>query len=169
MRAGWPHNHKKRGWELSVTPPLTLRINYFCLFAMSWFKVLWKSAEVTEGFPSGSGGKESACNVGDLGSIPGLGRSSGEGHGNPLQYSCLENPNGQRSLVGHSPWGCKEPDMTEWLKHSTEITQSVVVLTLRWLLTLDSSLWFSFTIFCYLYRKDIYFSIYFIEKYILLV
>ena len=43
------------------------------------------------GFPGGSDGKASACNVGDLGSIPGLGRSPGEGHGNPLQYSCLEN------------------------------------------------------------------------------
>ena len=41
--------------------------------------------------PGGSAGKESACNVGDLGSIPGLGRSPGEGNGNPLQYSCLEN------------------------------------------------------------------------------
>ena len=44
------------------------------------------------GFPGGSDGKESACNVGDLGSIPGLGRSPGGGHDNPLQYSCLENP-----------------------------------------------------------------------------
>ena len=44
------------------------------------------------GFPGGSEGKESACNVGDLGLIPGLGRSPGGGHGNPLQYSCLENP-----------------------------------------------------------------------------
>ena len=43
-------------------------------------------------FPGGSDGKASACNAGDLGSIPGLGRSPGEGHGNPLQYSCLENP-----------------------------------------------------------------------------
>ena len=43
------------------------------------------------GFSCGSDGKESICNVGDLGSIPGLGRSLGEGHGNPLQYSCLEN------------------------------------------------------------------------------
>ena len=43
-------------------------------------------------FPDGSEGKASACNVGDLGSIPGLGRSPGEGNGNPLQYSCLENP-----------------------------------------------------------------------------
>ena len=43
-------------------------------------------------FPDGSDGKESACNAGDLGSIPGSGRSPGEGNGNPLQYSCLENP-----------------------------------------------------------------------------
>ena len=43
------------------------------------------------GFPGGSDGKESACNAGDLGSIPGLGRSPGIGHGNPLQYSCLES------------------------------------------------------------------------------
>ena len=44
------------------------------------------------GFPCSSVGKESACNVGNLGSIPGLGRSPGEGNGNPLQYACLENP-----------------------------------------------------------------------------
>ena len=49
------------------------------------------------GFPGGSDDKESTCNAGDLGSIPGLGRSTGEGHGNPLQYSCPENPHGQRS------------------------------------------------------------------------
>ena len=47
---------------------------------------------VLMGFPGGSGSKESACNAGDLGSIPGLGRSPGGGHVNPLQYSCLENP-----------------------------------------------------------------------------
>ena len=46
----------------------------------------------TLGFPGGSLSKESACNAGDLSPIPGLGRSPGEGHGNPLQYSCLENP-----------------------------------------------------------------------------
>ena len=45
-----------------------------------------------QGFPGGSAGKESACNVGDLGSIPGLGRSPGEGKNYPLQYSGLENP-----------------------------------------------------------------------------
>ena len=56
---------------------------------------------------------ESACNVGDLGSIPGMGISPGGGHGNPLQCSCLENPYGQRSLEGCNPWGHKESDMTK--------------------------------------------------------
>ena len=46
------------------------------------------------GFPGGSDAKDSACNAGDLGLIPGLGISLGEGNGNPLQYSCLENPMG---------------------------------------------------------------------------
>ena len=67
------------------------------------------------GFPSGSDGKESTCNVEDLGSIPGLGRSPGGGHGNPFQYFCLGNPHGQRSLTGYNPWGCKELDTTEQL------------------------------------------------------
>ena len=44
------------------------------------------------GFPGSSADKESTCNAGDLGSVPGLGNSPGGGHGNPLQYSCLENP-----------------------------------------------------------------------------
>ena len=70
-------------------------------------------------FLCGSDGKESACNVGDLGSISGLGRSPGGGHGNSLQYTCLENPHEQRSLVGYSPWGCKESDMTEQLSMCT--------------------------------------------------
>ena len=48
--------------------------------------------------------------------IPGLGRSPGGGHDNPLQYSCLENAHGQRSLVGYSPWCCKESDTTEQLR-----------------------------------------------------
>ena len=63
------------------------------------------------GFPGGSEGKVSAYNAGDPGSIPGSERSPGEGNGNPLQYSCLENP--MRSLVGYSPWGRKESDTTE--------------------------------------------------------
>ena len=67
------------------------------------------------GFPGGSDSKESACNTGDLGSIPGFGRFLGEGNGNPLQYSCLENSHEQRSLVGYSSWGCKESDTAEQL------------------------------------------------------
>ena len=59
------------------------------------------------GSPGGSAGKESACNVGDLGSIPGLGRSPRGRHGNPLQYSSLENPHGQRRMMSYSPWGCR--------------------------------------------------------------
>ena len=68
------------------------------------------------GFPSGSAGKESACNAGDrvnTGLIPGLGRSSGEGNGNPLQYYGLEKFHGQSSQGGYSPWGHKESDMTK--------------------------------------------------------
>ena len=58
------------------------------------------------GFPGGSVGKQSACNAGDLGSIPGLGRSPGEGNGYPFQYSSLENS-------WRRPWGHTESDMTE--------------------------------------------------------
>ena len=62
--------------------------------------------------------KNLPANAGDLrgvDSIPGWRRSPGEGHGNPLKYSCLENPHWQRSLAGYSPWGSKELDTTEWL------------------------------------------------------
>ena len=74
------------------------------------------SAEVFCWAPNCSGGsvsKESACNAGDLDLIPGLERSPGGQHGNPLQYSCLENLHGQRSLAGYSPWGHKESDVTK--------------------------------------------------------
>ena len=63
--------------------------------------------------PGGSEGKESACSAGDPGSTPVLGRFPGGGHGNPPQYSCLENPLGQRNLTGYCPWGFKELDLTE--------------------------------------------------------
>ena len=70
------------------------------------------SFHLASGFPSGSDGKESACNAGDAGLIPASGRSPGEGNGNPLQYSCLGNftdkgAGWQRSM------GCKEWDMTK--------------------------------------------------------
>jgi len=77
--------------------------------------VSWKDLRRSRGFSGGSDGKESACNAGHLGSILGLGRSPGGGHGHPLQYSCLENPYGQRSLASYSPWGRKESDITERL------------------------------------------------------
>ena len=63
-------------------------------------------------FPGGSDSKASACSAGDLGLIPELGRSPGEGNGNPLQYSCLENPMG-RGAWQYSPWGHKQLDTTE--------------------------------------------------------
>ena len=62
------------------------------------------------GFPGGSDSKASACNEGDWGSIPGSGRSPGEGNGNPLQHSCLEKSHGRRSLIGYIPWDLKESD-----------------------------------------------------------
>ena len=70
------------------------------------------------GFPGGARGNDPPANAGDLrdvGSIPESRRSPGGGYGNPLQYSCLENPHGQRSLVGYGPCGHKESDTTERL------------------------------------------------------
>ena len=62
-------------------------------------------------------GKESTCQTGDAGSIPGSGRSPGEGNGHLLQYSCREKPQEPRRLAGCSPWGCKE-------LHTSELTQA---------------------------------------------
>ena len=63
----------------------------FSLYSFTFIKRLFSSSSLSD-FPGGSAGKASAYNEGDLGSIPGLERSSGEGNGNPLQYSCLGNP-----------------------------------------------------------------------------
>ena len=63
----------------------------------------------------GSDGRESACYAGDPGSIPASRRSPGEGNGNPLRFSCLENPTGQWSLASYSPWGRQESNTTERL------------------------------------------------------
>ena len=75
----------------------------------SWVrKFPWRRARLPTpvflGFPGDTDSKESACNVRDLGLIPGLGRSLAGGHSNPLQYSCWASPHGQRSLAGYSPW-----------------------------------------------------------------
>ena len=71
--------------------PVNMKHLHLLLFFWSFLFNL-TIADLTIIFPGGSEGKASACNAGDLGSIPGLGRSPGEGSGNPLQYSCLENP-----------------------------------------------------------------------------
>ena len=63
-------------------------------------------------------GEEFACNAGYLGSISGLGRFHGGGHNNPFQYSCQENPHGQRSLAGFSLWGRKESDIPKVTEHA---------------------------------------------------
>ena len=68
-----------------------------------------------KGFPGGSDSKESACNVGHMNSIPGSGRSPGEGNGYALQCSCLENSMDRGALAGYSPWDRRESDMTEQL------------------------------------------------------
>ena len=88
-----------------------------CLPAVLW-EVKHEGNLEPLGFPVGSDSKESSCNAGHLGSVPGLGRSPGGGHSNPLQYSCLENPHGQRSLAGYRPWGCRESGTTEQLTHT---------------------------------------------------
>ena len=75
------------------------------------------------GFPGGSVVQNLLVNPGAMGLILGSERFPGGGHGNPIQYSCLENPRGQRHLEGYSPWGRKESDTTEqlsvhaWLIH----------------------------------------------------
>ena len=77
-----------------------------------------------KGFPSVSVIKNMPNNTGNPGSIPGSGRSPGEGNSNPLQYSCLENSRGQRSLVGYSPWGPKELDTTKVTKQQQPLKQT---------------------------------------------
>ena len=77
---------------------------------------------LAEGFPGGSDSEKSAHNAGDPGSIPGLGRSSGEGNGNPLQCSCLENPMGGEAWWA-SLWDDTELDTTERLTFSLALAE----------------------------------------------
>ena len=80
------------------------------------------------GFPDGSDGKGSVCNAGDPASIPGSGRSPGEGNGNPLQYSCLENPMDRGAWQATcSPWGHKESDTTERLDFTDAEVKSPIL------------------------------------------
>ena len=85
------------------------------------------------GFPGDSEGKESAWSVGYQCSVPGLGKPPGGGHGDPHQYSSLENPHGQRSLVGYSPWSRKESHMTEQYVYILNICNPVCQVLLNFL------------------------------------
>ena len=70
-----------------------------------------------------------AQDVKDTGSIPGSGRSPEGGHGNPPQYSSLENPHGQRMLAGYSPWGCKELDTIKQLSTAQHMDSVLLIMT----------------------------------------
>ena len=94
------------------------------------YSTIWLQSDLTglllgNGLPGGSDGKESACNAGDLGLVPGFGRFPGGGHGKSLQHSFLENPHGQRSVAGYSAWGQKESDTTELLSLSNLTRQAL--------------------------------------------
>ena len=106
-----------------------------------WTDTEFVSMLILTTVPGGSKGKESACNVGYPGSIPMLGRSPGRWHANPLQYSCLEYPHGQRSLVGYSSWGCKESDMTERLTQQQQQQQPLQVVFILIEEFKESSIW----------------------------
>ena len=79
--------------------------------------------------------KRLAYDAEDLGLIPESGRSSGGGHGNQLQYSCLENPHGQRGLTGYSPWDRKESDTTEQLNTAQQRGKIRLAVSVSALLT----------------------------------
>ena len=83
----------------------------------------WTLTYTITGFPGGSDGKESACNAGDWGLIPGSRRRPGKGNGYPLRYSFLENSMTEE-LAGHSSWSHKESDTTEWLTLRNKYTHS---------------------------------------------
>ena len=104
---------------------------------------------IFQGFPGGSEGRVSACNVGDLDSIPRSGRSPGEGNGNPLQYPCLENPLDRGAW--YSPPGHRESDTTEWLHftYSFLFFSFPVFFSIHFYFTFKViSLTLSFTFFC---------------------
>ena len=90
-------------WELFQGRSLEMVVSVETIWSIPWRRDRLPTP-VFLGLPGGSDGKESTCNAQNLGLIPVLGRSPEGGHSNPLQYSCLENPHGQQSLGGYSPW-----------------------------------------------------------------
>ena len=99
---------------------VALQLSYYITGVSSVIQLELNSFMTYSSFPGSKNGKESACNVEDLGSIPGSGRSPREMHGNPLLSGEFH---GQRSLVGYGPWGCKESDTTERPTHTQYIVQ----------------------------------------------
>ena len=95
-----PAMQKTPVWSLGREDPLEKELaTHSSILGLQWF----------------TDGRESASHAGDLGSMPGLGKSPGRGYGSPLQYSCLENnPHGQSILGGYNPWGHKQLGMTDW-------------------------------------------------------
>ena len=113
-------NHPMLPFKCLVFVPLVLP------FSLSLSLCSWTLHSMR--FPGGSDGKGSACNAGDMGSVPGMGRSSGGKHGNPLQYSSLENPHRQRGQEGYCPQSHRVGH--DWgTKHST--AQHFIVYFLR--------------------------------------
>ena len=116
INKGGSESIRTRDPELPTSwTPHSTRTEALLLRTSPLYCYIWLLVCIFLGFPGGSASKESACNVGDLGSIPGLGRSPGEGKGYPPQYSGLENS------TDYSPWGQKQLDMTEWLSLSCRI------------------------------------------------
>ena len=113
----WVNN----SWNILIITHYIVSNMILNAFIYCFNKYYLRKINIKVGFSCGSAGKESACNARDPSSIPELGRSLGEGDGNPLQYSCLEIPKDRRSLAVCSPWGDKESNMTEWLTHTCNI------------------------------------------------
>ena len=100
-----------QGTPLNILKKLTME-NILEIYIYNNIYVLYM------GFPSGSMVKNPPANAEEISLITGSRRFPGGEHGNPLQYSCLENPHGERSLVGYSPYYHKELDTTEVIEHA---------------------------------------------------
>ena len=112
------NEYEKRAWKRIIKLPLAVIFSFvvviFSIACWLYFQVWNLSVWIDRGVPGGSDSKESACNAGDPSSIPGLGRSPGEGHLNSLQYSCLQN-----SMNRGNWWatvhGVAKSDTSEWI------------------------------------------------------
>ena len=107
-------------WELAMDTEawyaVVHRVANSRIWLTNWTEVNWLKNYLwyQKGLPRWQWLKNPSTDTGDTGSIPGSGRTPGRGNGNPLQHSWLKNPMDQRNLVGYSPWGCKESNMTEY-------------------------------------------------------